>query len=464
MNHATGHGTFNGVVYDSNTVTVTVDANAADVTITKTAPATALVNDTITFNITVTNNGPSTATNVTVSDPIPANSSYISATSSQGSCNATVTCLLGSIAKGSSATVTITVKADGAGTIKNVATVSASENDQHPENNSSTTTTTVSLRPTKVTYTGATTADYHDGVTASAHLIDATTLAPIAGKTISFTLSGGSSSCAGTTNATGDASCTITPNQVPGSYTITASYAGDTTYASSSDAKPFTVTKEETTTTYTGPTAAANGTTITLSGVLKEDGTTPISGRTLTLAFGTQSCTGTTNASGTASCNIVVSQTVGPTTASATFAGDAYYLPSSDSKSATIGSFTTGGGAFVIGDNNSAIGMSVTFWGAQWAKINSLSGGSAPSAFKGFAKSPTNPTCGTTWTTDPGNSAPPPNGPLPAYIVVIVTSSSTKSGSQISGNTVHMVIVKTDPGYDANPGHAGTGTVVGTIC
>jgi hypothetical protein len=208
-----------------------------------------------------------------------------------------------------------------------------------------------------------------------------------------------------------------------------------------------------------------NGSTITLSGVLKEDGVTPIAGRTLTLTFGTQSCVaGPTNASGSASCNIVVSQPAGAITASATFAGDAYYLPSSDSKPATIAVFTAGGGAFVIGNNNAAVGTSVTFWGSQWSKLNSLTGGSAPSAFKGYAKNPATPTCGTGWSTDPGNSAPPPNGPLPAYIAVIVSSNITKSGSQISGNTVKMVIVKTNPGYDANPGHAGTGTVVGTIC
>jgi hypothetical protein len=34
----------------------------------------------------------------------------------------------------------------------------------------------------------------------------------------------------------------------------------------------------------------------------------------------------------------------------------------------------------------------------------------------------------------------------------------------ISGNTVHMVVVKTNPGYAPDPGHAGTGTVVATIC
>jgi len=45
-----------------------------------------------------------------------------------------------------------------------------------------------------------------------------------------------------------------------------------------------------------------------------------------------------------------------------------------------------------------------------------------------------------------------------------VTSSSSKSGAQISGNTPHIVIVQTNAGYAANPGHVGTGTVVAQVC
>jgi hypothetical protein len=47
---------------------------------------------------------------------------------------------------------------------------------------------------------------------------------------------------------------------------------------------------------------------------------------------------------------------------------------------------------------------------------------------------------------------------------VIVTSSSAQSGSQISGNTVHLVVVQTNPGYASDVGHAGTGVVVAQIC
>ena len=159
----------------------------------------------------------------------------------------------------------------------------------------------------------------------------------------------------------------------------------------------------------------------------------------------------------------MVSQPLGPGTASATFTGDGYYQPSADTKTTLLYASASGAnGAFAIGDKTST--GNVTFWGSRWWTANSLTAGSAPAAFKGFAKLPGTPSCGGTWATDPGNSAPPPAGPLPAYIAVIVTSSSTKSGSQISGNIMHIVIVKTNAGYDANPGHPGTGTVVATVC
>lgn len=126
--------------------------------------------------------------------------------------------------------------------------------------------------------------------------------------------------------------------------------------------------------------------------------------------------------------------------------------------------FAPGSGSFVIGDENSTTGTSVSFWSAKWWQNNSLSGGSAPPGFKGFAENPATPSCGTGWSTDPGNSTPPPAGPLPGYMGVIVASKIAKSGSQISGDTVHIVVVKTNSGYKPNPGHAGTGTVEAEVC
>jgi hypothetical protein len=122
-------------------------------------------------------------------------------------------------------------------------------------------------------------------------------------------------------------------------------------------------------------------------------------------------------------------------------------------------------GNFVIGDVNAVVGNHVTFWGAQWAQHNSLSGGTAPHSFKGFANS-TNPNpvgCGGTWTSSTGNSGGPPSG-LPTFITAIAASSITQTGSTINGNVSMLVVIQTDPGYQPNPGHAGTGTVVNVTC
>jgi hypothetical protein len=126
---------------------------------------------------------------------------------------------------------------------------------------------------------------------------------------------------------------------------------------------------------------------------------------------------------------------------------------------------TTCGTAFVIGDLDAVVGNTVTFWGAQWWKKNHLSGGTAPASFKGFANctTPNPPACGGTWISDPGNSSHPPDT-VPADITVIVSSLITQSGSIESGDIPKMVTIHTNPGYDGNPGHAGTGTVTSVVC
>ncbi len=326
------------------------------------------------------------------------------------------------------------------------------------------------VRPTTLTYTGATTSDFNDPATLSAHLVDSMGAA-VPGATITFNLA--AQSCMGTTNSSGDASCTITPNEAAGGYVVHANFAGMTSgfiqYQPSAVSNTFVVTLEETTISYTGPTLVAQGQPATLSAVLKEDGTTPISGRTVTLTLSSQSCTGTTDGSGSAKCTISsVSCPLGNNTVTASFAGDTFYKPASDSKQVPCFAFLASG-SFVLGDQTASSALSsgatVTWWGAQWSKLNSLSGGSAPSAFKGFAQTPsaTPPTCGGTWTTDTGNSSGPPTS-VPSYMAVIVASNVTQSGSTISGNIVSIVIVKTNPGYANNPGHPGTGTVVAVLC
>ncbi len=114
--------------------------------------------------------------------------------------------------------------------------------------------------------------------------------------------------------------------------------------------------------------------------------------------------------------------------------------------------------AFAIGDGNAALGSSVMFWGSQWWKDNDVSAG-APASFKGYAVDVDPSAC--TFTTRTGNSAPSPDGPLPAVMTVLVTNNVSQSGSTISGTITGFALVATNAGYDSNPGHPGTGTVVG---
>lgn len=92
-----------------------------------------------------------------------------------------------------------------------------------------------------------------------------------------------------------------------------------------------------------------------------------------------------------------------------------------------------------------------------------MSGGPGPNAFKGFENGNALPTCGNTWTSQPGNSSNPPPT-VPQFMAVIVSSSVQQNGSVISGDIQKIVVVRTNPGYGPAPGHAGTGTVVAILC
>jgi hypothetical protein len=126
-------------------------------------------------------------------------------------------------------------------------------------------------------------------------------------------------------------------------------------------------------------------------------------------------------------------------------------------------------GTYAVGDltaGGPTLGASVYFWGSQWWKRNSLSGGRAPAAFKGYvtcAPGPLDSTaCGKTWTADPGNSGHPP-GASSGTLRIVVTSRVTKKGPNISGNIVHVVDVSTG-GAGTNPGHTGTGNISNVVC
>ena len=49
-------------------------------------------------------------------------------------------------------------------------------------------------------------------------------------------------------------------------------------------------------------------------------------------------------------------------------------------------------------------------------------------------------------------------------MAVIVSSKVTKAGTSITGDDVHIVIVRTNPGYGPQPSTPGTGTIVAVYC
>jgi uncharacterized repeat protein (TIGR01451 family) len=103
--------------------------SAASMAILKTTTSdTAAPGTNVTYTITVSNSGPSTATNVVVNDTLPAGLQFVSATPSQGTCNAAspVVCNLGSILNGGNATITLVAQVTAtSGTVSNTATVTS---------------------------------------------------------------------------------------------------------------------------------------------------------------------------------------------------------------------------------------------------------------------------------------------------------------------------------------------------
>src|SRR4029077_870703 len=131
----------------ANATVVVANANSADVAIVKTgAPNPVTAGTPLTYTLTVTNNGPASATNVTVTDTLPSAVTYLSSTTTQGSCSeagGSVTCLLGTIANTGTATISILTLPGTSGVVSNTATVSADQTDPVASNNTSTQSETI---------------------------------------------------------------------------------------------------------------------------------------------------------------------------------------------------------------------------------------------------------------------------------------------------------------------------------
>jgi hypothetical protein len=193
-----------------------------------------------------------------------------------------------------------------------------------------------------------TTGTYGSPVTVSATLTNDYTNTPATGQTVTLTLNG-SQSCSATTNASGVASCNITPNEPGGTYTLAASFGGNTTTVptllSSTGSGTFTENKASDSLTYTGSTSTTSGQSPTLSATLTSNGTA-LSGQTVTFTVGSgssaQKCSGTTNSAGNVSCSICsFNQSASPLPVTVSYAGNAYILSDSTSVSVTVNTPTT---------------------------------------------------------------------------------------------------------------------------
>jgi uncharacterized repeat protein (TIGR01451 family) len=114
-------------------VQITPIITAPDLSLSDSAPATAVSGQPYAYTLQATNTGGSAATGVAATDALPASAHFTSTTTSQGSCTrpsaskgGTVSCTVGSLAAGASVTITITVTATKPGTVSDNAKVTAS--------------------------------------------------------------------------------------------------------------------------------------------------------------------------------------------------------------------------------------------------------------------------------------------------------------------------------------------------
>jgi uncharacterized repeat protein (TIGR01451 family) len=158
-NTATIAPTTNDAILANNTSTATTTVaspSSADVAIVKTAsPEPVDQGATLTYTLQVANNGPAVAQGVSVSDPLPSAVSFVSVSTTQGTCSqsgGTVSCSLGSLSVGALAIITINTTAvtfSSSSLVANTATVGATTSDPNLANNISSVLSTIQA-PTAV--------------------------------------------------------------------------------------------------------------------------------------------------------------------------------------------------------------------------------------------------------------------------------------------------------------------------
>lgn len=124
---------------------------SADLMVTQTTDKSMVyVDDNLTYSVIVTNNGPSDATGVILTDILPQDADLVSVILTQGNyyhSDRLINCRLNNLASNDSTVVTITIIPKVSGVFKNFVRVTGTEHDPNIENNSSIETTIVNPLP-----------------------------------------------------------------------------------------------------------------------------------------------------------------------------------------------------------------------------------------------------------------------------------------------------------------------------
>src|SRR4029077_5628649 len=181
--------TANDSASDSTTI-----VSQADIAVAKIASSgTVTAGSNVTFTITVTNNGPSNASGVVVTDQLPAGLTYVSSVPSQGTyTSGTGVWNIGAIGSGTSVTLSLTATVTTTGSLTNTATKTA-ENETDPDLTNDTASVTITGQAPDLTIAKSHVGSFVRGSTGK-YSVNVSNIGPVASSglvTVSDTLPAG---------------------------------------------------------------------------------------------------------------------------------------------------------------------------------------------------------------------------------------------------------------------------------
>ena len=184
---------------------------------------------------------------------------------------------------------------------------------------------TISSKALQIEYTGDSVYDASPPVM-RAKVTEQGTNTPVGFRDVTF--SAGGAQCTGRTDATGTATCTLTPTAAPGNYTGTAAFAGDGIYMPATRDFPFSVNFEPVRLEYTGDTSGSNQPMQMKAVATSVRSGRPIAGLDLSFSLGDAGCSASTSSLGEASCVLTPTLPPGDYYGLVNYPGSPTYAPS----------------------------------------------------------------------------------------------------------------------------------------